>query len=247
MWPSPWISKQGSLTCTLTCLQVVNLKVVSGATLTFSTNKGVHFFSMHTANLPSGHPSCKQRRAGSCGLLTWAAVSKFYTIFVLGYCLPLLHFLTDEKHCLLLDRRRDTHISVVEERTIPGFKKRLAAQTNKASWIGLAQFWVASVFLMTWPYRWLFRRQTTKANFTILKKIYLSPPPPEERNQVRTYNTQTTNSQLAHLRGNEVSGSLWAACSQQPWVWCGSIFTNSCRSQLRFNEPVSTRPCPWVL
>ena len=41
---------------------------------TFSTNRGVHCISMYTADSPSGHPSCKQWRAGNGGLLTWAAV-----------------------------------------------------------------------------------------------------------------------------------------------------------------------------
>ena len=66
-------SQGGSLTCTLTCLCTVNLRVTSGATPAFSTNRGVHCISMCTASPPTGHPLYKQQRTGSW-LVTWAAV-----------------------------------------------------------------------------------------------------------------------------------------------------------------------------
>ena len=52
----------------------VNLRVMSGATPAFSTNRGVHFASVYMTDSPSRYPSCKERRVGNGGLLTWAAV-----------------------------------------------------------------------------------------------------------------------------------------------------------------------------
>ena len=65
--PHGFQSQGGSLTCTITCLCVVNLRVTSGATPAFSTNRGVHCISVYTAGPPSRHPSCKQGMAGNGG------------------------------------------------------------------------------------------------------------------------------------------------------------------------------------
>ena len=54
VWPSRVCQSQGGcLTCTHTCLHAVNLRVTSGATPAFSTNRGVHCISMYTAGPPS--------------------------------------------------------------------------------------------------------------------------------------------------------------------------------------------------
>ena len=82
---SPWDgnSQGGSLAWTLTCLCVANLRVTSA----FSTNRVVHCVSMYTAGFPSGHPSCKQWRAGNGGLLTWEAVLNLSkSVQYAGYC-----------------------------------------------------------------------------------------------------------------------------------------------------------------
>ena len=74
VWPSPWVQSQGgSLICPPTCLPAVNLRVTSSATPALSTNRGVHCTRVYTAGLLSGHPSCKQWRAGNGVLLTCAA------------------------------------------------------------------------------------------------------------------------------------------------------------------------------
>ena len=52
--PSSWFQIQsGSLTCTLSCLCAVILKVMSGVTPAFSTNRGVHCISVYAAWQPS--------------------------------------------------------------------------------------------------------------------------------------------------------------------------------------------------
>ena len=64
----------------LTCLRMVNLKLISGATPAFSTTSGVHCISVYTAGLPSRLPSCKQRRAGNGGRSLgqqWDSISCF--------------------------------------------------------------------------------------------------------------------------------------------------------------------------
>ena len=41
-------------------------------------------------------------------------------------------------------------------------------------WIGQPQFWIASVLALTWPYRWIFKNNTTKTVFIVKKKIYVT-------------------------------------------------------------------------
>ena len=50
--PIGFQKQDGSLACMLTCLHVLNLRVMSGATPAFFTNRGVHCISMYTAGLP---------------------------------------------------------------------------------------------------------------------------------------------------------------------------------------------------
>ena len=50
--------QSGYLACTLSCLHAVILKVTSGATPAFSTNRGVHCISMYTAWQPVMFPTC---------------------------------------------------------------------------------------------------------------------------------------------------------------------------------------------
>ena len=50
--------QSGYLACTLSCLHAVILKVTSGATPAFSTNRGVHCISMYTAWQPVTFPTC---------------------------------------------------------------------------------------------------------------------------------------------------------------------------------------------
>ena len=66
--PMGFQSQGGSLTCILNYLHMVNLRVTSGATSAFSTNRGVHNISMYTAGSPSRHPSSKQQSASHSGL-----------------------------------------------------------------------------------------------------------------------------------------------------------------------------------
>ena len=54
--PHGFQSQNGSLTCTPTCLHAVNLRIKSGTTLAFSTNRSVNCISKYTAGLPSRHP-----------------------------------------------------------------------------------------------------------------------------------------------------------------------------------------------
>ena len=70
--PHGFQSQVGSLAFPY-CLHMVNLRITSGATAAFCTNMGVRCIQ-YTAGLPSRHPSCKQQRAGSRGLLTWGTV-----------------------------------------------------------------------------------------------------------------------------------------------------------------------------
>ena len=50
--------QSGYLACTLSCLHAVILKVTSGVTPAFSTNRGVHCISVYTAWQPVTFPTC---------------------------------------------------------------------------------------------------------------------------------------------------------------------------------------------
>ena len=50
--------QSGYLACTLSCLHAVILKVMSGVTPAFSTNRGVHCISMYMAWWPVTFPTC---------------------------------------------------------------------------------------------------------------------------------------------------------------------------------------------
>ena len=72
------------------------LRVTSGATPAFSTNRGVHCISMFTADSPSGHPSCKQRRAGNSRLssLTLTQTSQSKLNWCPGSKISIFHEMT---------------------------------------------------------------------------------------------------------------------------------------------------------
>jgi len=50
----------------------------------------------------------------------------------------------------------------------------------KPFWIGPLFFWIATLLLMTWPYRWLFRAKTAKTYYALKKTMYRSRAPPRE-------------------------------------------------------------------
>ena len=56
--PHGFQSQSGYLACTFSCLHAVILKVTSGVTPGFSTNRGVHCISMYMAWWPVAFPTC---------------------------------------------------------------------------------------------------------------------------------------------------------------------------------------------
>eukprot|EP00794_Sanderia_malayensis_P013880 gene13880-15328_t len=78
------------------------------------------------------------------------------------------------------NERRDVNIAFSFEDTIPGFEKRICAyaDTNqKAWWMNLTCYWLSTVFLCSWPFRIMFNWKTTKAEYTIKKKLFISSRP----------------------------------------------------------------------
>eukprot|EP00794_Sanderia_malayensis_P013878 gene13878-15326_t len=78
------------------------------------------------------------------------------------------------------NERRDANITFSFEDTIPGFEKRICAyaDTNqKAWWMNLSCYWLSTVFLCSWPFRVMFNWKTTKAEYTIKKRLFISSPP----------------------------------------------------------------------
>lgn len=81
------------------------------------------------------------------------------------------------------NRHRDVFTDYSASKEIPGLKKRISAYVDlrvKPFWIRPLFFWIATLLLMTWPYRWLFRAKTAKTYYTLKKKMYKSSTPPRE-------------------------------------------------------------------
>ena len=75
-----------------------------------------------------------------------------------------------------------------EEKTIPGLEQTISSYTDESCrslWIGEPQFWIASIFALTWPYRWLFRLRTAHSSFVITKVLYRTRP--EAQGSVEAY------------------------------------------------------------
>ena len=81
------------------------------------------------------------------------------------------------------NRHRDVHTDYSAKRQIPGLKKRISTYVDlnvRPWWIRTGYFWLATVLMMTWPYRWLFRAKTGKTYYILKKKMYKSTTPPTE-------------------------------------------------------------------
>ncbi|KAK3724928.1 hypothetical protein QZH41_005686 [Actinostola sp. cb2023] len=81
------------------------------------------------------------------------------------------------------NRHRDVHMDFSTSREIPGLEQRISAYVDlsvKPWWIGQGYFWIATLLMLTWPYRWLFRAKTAKSYYDLNKKIYKSTTPPRE-------------------------------------------------------------------
>ena len=81
------------------------------------------------------------------------------------------------------NRHRDMYTDFSANREIPGLNKRISAYVDlkvKPWWIRARYFWLATLLMMTWPYRWLFRAKTGKSYYILKKKIYKSATPPRE-------------------------------------------------------------------
>ena len=70
------------------------------------------------------------------------------------------------------NRSRDTNITHSIKLKIPGFKKRLTGSNTKPPyWMSLPYFFLAHLLLLGWPYRWLLKSRTDKAEFKVEKEI----------------------------------------------------------------------------
>ena len=107
------------------------------------------------------------------------------------------------------NRHRDVFTDYHSSKEIPGMKKRVAAYVDlrvKPFWIRTLYFWIATLFLMTWPYRWLFRAKTAKTYYTLKKKMYKSTVPPREVDVMDPFAVLTGNIlDSNNCAGNSVS------------------------------------------
>ena len=97
---------------------------------------------------------------------------------------------------LARNRHRDDFTDYSSSKEIPGLMKRISAYVDlrvKPFWIRPRFFWIATLLQMTWPYRWLFRFNTAKTHYALMKKMYKSTTPPIEVDLMDT---------IAALNGN---------------------------------------------
>lgn len=81
------------------------------------------------------------------------------------------------------NRHRDVFTDYSAKRQIPGLKKRFSTYVDlsvRPWWIRRLYFWIATLLMMSWPYRWFFRAKTSKTYYILKKKMYKSTTPPSE-------------------------------------------------------------------
>lgn len=81
------------------------------------------------------------------------------------------------------NRHRDVFTDYSAKRQIPGLKKRFTTYVDlsvRPWWIRSLYFWIATLLMMSWPYRWFFRAKTSKTYYILKKKMYKSTTPPSE-------------------------------------------------------------------
>ncbi|XP_044184964.1 uncharacterized protein LOC122965078 [Acropora millepora] len=81
------------------------------------------------------------------------------------------------------NRHRDVFTDYSANRQIPGLKKRFSTYVDlsvRPWWIRTLYFWIATLLMMSWPYRWFFRAKTSKTYYILKKKMYKSTTPPSE-------------------------------------------------------------------
>ena len=81
------------------------------------------------------------------------------------------------------NRQRDVFTHYSAKRQIPGLQKRFSTYVDlnvRPWWIRSLYFWIATLLMMSWPYRWFFRAKTSKIYYILKKKMYKSTTPPRE-------------------------------------------------------------------
>ena len=81
------------------------------------------------------------------------------------------------------NKYRDAFTEYSAKRQIPGLQKRFSTYVDlnvRPWWIRTLYFWIATLLMMSWPYRWFFRAKTSKTYYILKKKMYKSTTPPSE-------------------------------------------------------------------
>ena len=87
------------------------------------------------------------------------------------------------------NRNLDTHMDSWMDFEVDGFIERLSAYSHssqKSWWMNSSCYYISSLLCCTWPFRWLYKACTSKAKYTLTKKVYLREPPHTELPQANT-------------------------------------------------------------
>ena len=74
-------------------------------------------------------------------------------------------------------QRKDTFVDYTELFEVDGFRSRLCAFTDlnsKPWWIGIHCYMIASIFTLTWPYRFFFNRAAGRTEYNVNKTVYFN-------------------------------------------------------------------------
>ena len=76
-------------------------------------------------------------------------------------------------------RNKDMHVDFTQLFQLPGFRNRLctfADPNSKPWWIGIHVYMIASIFMLTWPYRFFFNRAAGRIEYNVNKVVYFNRP-----------------------------------------------------------------------
>ena len=74
------------------------------------------------------------------------------------------------------NRAKDVHLDYSVDFDIPSFVEHITLSKDSSGapfWVGKCWYIMISLIGLSWPYRWMFRAATGRAEYNVTKKIFL--------------------------------------------------------------------------